>query len=66
MFPTQDKIELFARNNYVGWDNWGLEIPDEKIDIKTAEELEKELRENGDTNANDEKYEQQKLGLKQG
>ena len=39
MFPTQDKIELFARNNYYGWDNWGLEIPDEKIDIKTAEEL---------------------------
>ena len=39
MFPTQDKIELFARNNYYGWDNWGLEIPDEKIDIKTAKEL---------------------------
>lgn len=39
MFSTQDKIELFARNNYYGWDNWGLEIPDEKIDIKTAEEL---------------------------
>lgn len=48
MFPTQDKIELFARNNYVGWDNWGLEIPDKKIDIKTAEELEEELRESGD------------------
>ena len=43
MFPTQDKIELFARNNYNGWDNWGLEIPDEKIDIKTAEELSIEL-----------------------
>lgn len=39
MFPTQRKIELFARNNYIGWDNWGLEIPDEKIEIKTAEEL---------------------------
>lgn len=48
MFPTQKKIELFARNNYVGWDNWGLEIPNEKIDIKTAEEYEKELRENAE------------------
>jgi len=22
MFPLQNKIELFARNNYFGWDNW--------------------------------------------
>ncbi len=44
MFPTQDKIELFARNNYIGWDNWGLEIPDQKIDIKTAEKLDKKMR----------------------
>ena len=29
-------IELFARNNYVGWDNWGLEIPDSKIEISTG------------------------------
>lgn len=46
MFPEQDKIELFARNNYIGWDNWGLEIPDEKIDIKTADELDKKMRKN--------------------
>lgn len=39
MFPEQNKIELFARNNYVGWDNWGLEIPDKKVEIKTAEEI---------------------------
>lgn len=39
MFPKQDKIELFARANYNGWDNWGLEIPDNKIDIPTNEEL---------------------------
>lgn len=39
MFPSQDKIELFARRNYVGWDNWGLEIPDEPIEIKTAGEI---------------------------
>lgn len=39
MFPQQSKIELFARNNYNGWDNWGLEIPDKKIDIQTNEEM---------------------------
>jgi N6-adenosine-specific RNA methylase IME4 len=39
MFPSQKKIELFARRNYIGWDNWGLEIPDEPIEIKTAEEI---------------------------
>lgn len=31
MFPEQRKIELFARKNYFGWDNWGLEIPESKI-----------------------------------
>ena len=31
MFPDQRKIELFARKNYKGWDNWGLEIPDAKM-----------------------------------
>ncbi len=36
MFPEQAKIELFARDNYTGWDNWGLEIPDSEIDIKTV------------------------------
>lgn len=46
MFPTQKKIELFARNNYFGWDNWGLEIPNEKIEIKTAEELQYEFLKN--------------------
>lgn len=44
MFPTQNKIELFARNNYIGWDNWGLEIPNRKVEIKTAEELSSENR----------------------
>jgi N6-adenosine-specific RNA methylase IME4 len=33
MFPAQRKIELFARVNYNGWDNWGLEIPGCKMDI---------------------------------
>lgn len=40
MFPEQEKIELFARQNYIGWDNWGLEIPDKKIKIPTYEEIE--------------------------
>src|SRR3989338_5017279 len=26
MFPTQDKIELFARNKPKGWDVWGLDV----------------------------------------
>jgi len=38
MFPTQNKIELFARKNYIGWDNWGLEIPNNKIEIFSNEE----------------------------
>jgi len=33
MFPMQRKIELFARKNYNGWDNWGLEIPNSKTNI---------------------------------
>ena len=38
MFPQQKKIELFARKNFVGWDNWGLEIPDSKLRIQTQDE----------------------------
>lgn len=40
MFPYQRKIELFARKNYLGWDNWGLEIPDNKIAIMSQQDLE--------------------------
>jgi len=39
MFPEQKKIELFARKNYIGWDNWGLEIPNTKISIATQENI---------------------------
>ena len=39
MFPSQRKIELFARKNYAGWDNWGLEIPDSKIKIFTKGDM---------------------------
>lgn len=39
MFPSQKKIELFARKNYVGWDNWGLEIPDHKVEILSQGEI---------------------------
>ncbi len=38
MFPQQRKIELFARKNYAGWDNWGLEIPDSPVAIYTKQE----------------------------
>lgn len=38
MFPEQDKIELFARNNYIGWDHWGLEIPESEIEILTGQQ----------------------------
>ncbi len=38
MFPNQQKIELFARNNYMGWDNWGLEIPESKVKITSKED----------------------------
>ena len=41
MFPSQNKIELFARNNFMGWDNWGLEIPDSKIEIPNFSEIKK-------------------------
>ena len=40
MFPQQKKIELFARKNYIGWDNWGLEIPDSKVEIMSQQDLE--------------------------
>ena len=39
MFPNQKKIELFARRNYIGWDNWGLEIPDSKVEIKSQKDI---------------------------
>lgn len=26
MFPTQNKIELFARRKFENWDNWGLDV----------------------------------------
>lgn len=29
MFPTQSKIELFARQRFEGWDVWGNEVPTE-------------------------------------
>lgn len=39
MFPTQKKVELFARKNFEGWDNWGLEIPEQKVKILSKEEI---------------------------
>lgn len=39
MFPEQEKFELFARKNYEGWDNWGLEIPTSEIPIFSKSEM---------------------------
>lgn len=39
MFPQQKKIELFARKNYIGWDNWGLEIPSDEIEITSQQNI---------------------------
>ena len=47
MFPEQKKIELFARKNYIGWDNWGLEIPDSKIEIISGIDKEQNKNLNG-------------------
>lgn len=44
MFPEQKKIELFARKNYMGWDNWGLEIPDNKIKIVSRCEYQNKMQ----------------------
>lgn len=43
MFPSQSKIELFARKTYPGWDAWGNEVnlvdnPDQS-DIKHVEQI---------------------------
>jgi N6-adenosine-specific RNA methylase IME4 len=32
MFPTQDRIELFARHKPDGWDVWGLDVREEYED----------------------------------
>jgi N6-adenosine-specific RNA methylase IME4 len=32
MFPTQDKIELFARRKALGWDVWGLDVREEYLE----------------------------------
>lgn len=44
MFPSQPKIELFARKNYFGWDNWGLEIPDNKVEIYSKEDADNDFQ----------------------
>ena len=35
MFPTQKKIELFARQKTEGWDVWGNEV-DESIELSLS------------------------------
>lgn len=34
MFPTQNKIELFARKKYEGWDVWGLDVFNEDKQLR--------------------------------
>ncbi len=36
MFPSQDKIELFARRKSDGWDVWGLDVREEFEEITDA------------------------------
>ena len=31
MFPSQSKIELFARDTYEGWDKWGDEVIEMRV-----------------------------------
>lgn len=38
MFPTQDKIELFARHQPNGWDVWGLDVREEYESGETKQE----------------------------
>lgn len=33
MFPTQNRIELFARKKFQGWEVWGLEVPTKQEDL---------------------------------
>ncbi len=33
MFPTQARIELFARKKFAGWNLWGLEVPAQEEDL---------------------------------
>lgn len=44
MFPTQTKIELFARKKAKGWDFWGLEVMDSNDTIESAYEKENVLQ----------------------
>jgi N6-adenosine-specific RNA methylase IME4 len=34
MFPTQNKIELFAREKPNGWDVWGLDVQEIYDDVE--------------------------------
>lgn len=46
MFPTQRKLELFARRPFPGWDSWGLELPGSPPAVLSRGEL--EAREGGE------------------
>jgi N6-adenosine-specific RNA methylase IME4 len=44
MFPTQDKIELFARNKPIGWDVWGLDIRESYEETEVTQEEEQDVQ----------------------
>jgi N6-adenosine-specific RNA methylase IME4 len=33
MFPTQERMELFARKKIKGWSAWGLDLVGESLDL---------------------------------
>lgn len=39
MFPSQSKIELFAREKYAGWHVWGNESPDKEAERIVQKEI---------------------------
>ena len=41
MFPTQERIELFARHKPAHWDVWGLDVREEFGDIQNDDNLKK-------------------------
>lgn len=61
MFPKQKKIELFARKNYIGWDNWGLEIPSCKVEIMSQKEIEDVINKEKENEINSNFFQQEEM-----
>jgi N6-adenosine-specific RNA methylase IME4 len=39
MFPTQERIELFARRKVKGWEVWGLDVFPEAVELARSSDL---------------------------